>query len=97
MMAANTHIDRTRLASRLVVAASVVYALIAGACLPHRLPLADALQVFFAGAIPGLVATLLFWLVRPDAFDARRRRTLIAVILAGAASVALLPMLLPAL
>ena len=48
-----------------------------------------------AGAIPGLVVTMLFWMARPGAFDRHLRRTLIGVTVSGAASVALLPLLIP--
>ncbi len=87
---------RVRLAGGLL-AASVAYALAATALLPHRLALTDAADVFIAGAVPGLLVTLLLWMARPRTFDRRPRRILAGLSVSAAAAVALLSLIVPGL
>lgn len=77
-----------------LLAASVLYAAIAAALLPHRLAVGDAAEVFLAGAAPGLLVTLLLCLSRPETIDRPLRHALIGISLSGAASVAILPLVL---
>jgi hypothetical protein len=88
---------RGRATAVCLVAGALAYALVATAFLPHRLSLADAVDVFAAGAVPGLVVTLLLWMVRPGTFKLGVRTTLVGMSLTGAASVAALPLILAAL
>jgi hypothetical protein len=60
-----------------------------------RIPDASAvIDVFLAAALPGLMVIMLLWAARPGAYGQRRRRTLVAVTLLGAAAGSILPMLL---
>lgn len=88
---------RTRLAAGGLLAASVAYALAATPLLPHRLALADAADVFIAGAVPGLRVTLLLWMARPRTFGRPLWHILVGLSVFGAASVALLSLIVPGL
>ena len=76
-----------------LLAASVLYAAAATTLLPHKLPATDIIDVFIAGALPGLLMTLVLWVARPGVFDRRLRRRLIGVSLAGSAVVATIPLM----
>jgi TRAP-type C4-dicarboxylate transport system permease large subunit len=56
-------------------------------------PATDIIDVFIAGALPGLLLTLVLWVARPGVFDRRLRRRLIGVSLAGSAVVATIPLM----
>ena len=86
---------RARAAAGLLLVLSLAYALAATATLPHRLSLADAISVFLAGAIPGLLVTSLLWLAQPGLFGPALRRRVVGVSLSGATGVALLSFVLP--
>ena len=75
---------------------SVFYAGVAATWLPRAIPPTEGLDVFIAGALPGLLLVLLLWISHPDLLDRRLRRRLIALTLCGAAIVASLPLLIAA-
>ena len=79
-----------------LLATSVFYAGIAATRLTGAIPPTEGLDVFIAGALPGLLLVLLLWISRPDLLDRRLRRRLIAISLGGAAIVASLPLLIAA-
>jgi len=85
---------RLALVSCVLVVASIAYAL-AAMLLPHRPTPSACAGTFIAGAVPGLLVTLLLWLARPGTVDRKLRRLLVGVTMSGAAAVALLPLLLP--
>jgi hypothetical protein len=89
--------QRMRAAAGLLLALSLAYALTATATLPHRLSLADAISVFLAGAIPGLLVTVLLWMAHPGLFGPALRRRVLGVSLSGAMGVALLTLVAPGL
>ena len=76
-----------------LLAASFFYAAAATALLPHKLPATDIVDVFIAGALPGLLMTLVLWVARPGVFDRRLRRRLIGISLVGSAVVATIPLM----
>jgi hypothetical protein len=76
-----------------LMTASILYAAAATALLPHKLPATDIVDVFIAGALPGLLMTLVLWVARPGVFDRRLRRRLIGVSMAGSAVVATIPLM----
>ena len=76
-----------------LLAASVLYAAAATTLLPHKLPATDIIDVFIAGALPGLLMTLVLWVARPGVFDRRLRRRLIGISLVGSAVVATIPLM----
>ncbi len=76
-----------------LLAASVLYAAAATTLLPHKLPATDIIDVFIAGALPGLLMTLVLWVARPGVLDRRLRRRLIGVSLSGSALVATVPLM----
>ena len=85
---------RARASALTLLVLSVAYALAASASLPHRLALGDAIGVFLAGAVPGLVLTLMLWMAQPGLFVQALRRRMIAVSLSGALCVAMLSLVL---
>jgi hypothetical protein len=76
-----------------LLAASFFYVAAATTLLPHKLPATDIIDVFIAGALPGLLMTLVLWLARPGVLDGRLRRRLIGVSLSGSALVATVPLM----
>ena len=76
-----------------LLAASFFYVAAATTLLPHKLPATDIIDVFIAGALPGLLMTLVLWVARPGVFDRRLRRRLIGLSLAGSAVVATIPLM----
>jgi len=76
-----------------LLAASVLYSTSATALLPHKLLATEIVDVFIAGAFPGLLVTVVLWVARPGVFDRRLRRRLIGVSLAGSAVVATIPLM----
>ena len=76
-----------------LLAASVLYAAAATTLLPHKLPATDIIDVFIAGALPGLLMILVLWAARPGVFDRRLRRRLIGISLVGSAMVATIPLM----
>jgi hypothetical protein len=76
-----------------LLAASVLYAAAATTLLPHKLPATDIIDVFIAGALPGLFMTLVLWAARPGVVDRRLRRRLIGITLVGSAVVATIPLI----
>jgi hypothetical protein len=86
---------RMRTAAGILLALSFAYALAATMTLPHRLALVDAIGVFLAGAIPGLLVTLLLWMARPGVFGSALRRRVIGASLTGAMGVAALSLIAP--
>jgi hypothetical protein len=93
------HSDRTvpdRLARGVagwLIAASILYAAAAPALLPHKRLAIEIVDVFVAGALPGLLMTLVLWVARPGLFDRRLRRRLIGISLVGSAVVATIPLM----
>ncbi len=85
-----------RIATACLMVAAISYAGIAATWRPQELPPADGLGVFIVGALPGLLLVLTLWKTRPDLFDRRLRRRLIAFSLGGAAAIASLPLLIAA-
>jgi len=75
-----------------LLTASISYAGAATALPPHELPAPEIIDVFVAGALPGLLLTLTLWVARPGVFTRRLRRQLIGVSLAGSALVATVPL-----
>lgn len=73
----------------MLLLASAGYVLVAAASAPHR-PASEAAAVFIAGAVPGLLVTLLLWLARPHAMSRPLRRAAVGVTLAGSALAAAL-------
>ena len=88
---------RTRLAAMSLASASILYAAAAAAWLPHTLALGDAIDVFTAGALPGLLVTVLLWSIRPGAFERRHRLLCVGISLSAPAAVALAPLALAGL
>jgi hypothetical protein len=80
-------------AARWLLVASIVYAGATTALLPHKLLATEVVDVFIAGAFPGLLVTVVLWVARPGVFDRRLRRRLIGVSLAGSAVVATIPLI----
>jgi hypothetical protein len=78
-----------------LLAASFFYVAAATALLPHKLLAPEIIDVFIAGALPGLLLTLVLWVARPGVFDRRLRRRLIDVSLSGSALVAAFPLMIP--
>ena len=78
-----------------LLAASFFYAGAATALSPHKVPGTEIVDVFIAGALPGLLLTLVLWVARPGVFDRRLRRRLIGVSLSGSALVAAFPLMIP--
>ena len=76
-----------------LLTASIFYAGAATALPPHTLPATEIVDVFIAGAFPGLLVTLVLWVARPDLFDRRLRRRLIGISLVGSAVVATIPLM----
>ena len=76
-----------------LLAASFFYAATATTLLPHKLPATDIIDVFIAGALPGLLMTLVLWAARPGVVDRRLRRRLIGITLVGSAVVATIPLM----
>jgi hypothetical protein len=76
-----------------LLAASFFYAGAATALSPHKVPGTEIVDVFIAGALPGLLMTLVLWVARPGLFDRRLRRRLIGISLAGSAVVATIPLM----
>jgi hypothetical protein len=76
-----------------LLTASMFYAAAATALPSHTLPAPEIVDVFFAGAVPGLLVILVLWAARPGLFDRRLRRRLIGVSLAGSAVVATIPLI----
>jgi hypothetical protein len=76
-----------------LLAASVLYAAAATTLLPHKLPATDIIDVFIAGALPGLLMILVLWAARPGVVDRRLRRRLIGISLVGSAVVATIPLM----
>lgn len=74
--------------------AALAYAAAAALALPHGPSWAEAASVFSAGAVPGLTVTLLLWLARPHLYPRTIRKRLVCISLAGAAAIALTPLLL---
>lgn len=89
--------DRTtaagRTAAALVVLAALVYAVVAAAP-GHSGVGSGALDVFLAGAVPGVLATLILWMSRPARFGRGLRSRMIAISLVAPAVVAYLPHLI---
>ena len=85
---------RCRVLSKVLLALSFAYALAATAMSPHHLSLIDAATVFWAGAVPGLLVTLLRWMARPGTFRRPVRQIMVGSTLAGAALVAAAPYLI---
>jgi hypothetical protein len=80
-------------AARWLLVASIVYAGATTELLPHKLLATEIVDVFIAGAFPGLLVTVVLWVARPGVFDRRLRRRLIGVSLAGSAVVATIPLI----
>jgi hypothetical protein len=80
-------------AAFVLVGVWILYAGTLAVLLSPPLKRLDACSLFLAGAVPGLLVTLLFWFLRPEKFDRRRCRTLIGISLSGAAAAALSPLL----
>jgi hypothetical protein len=76
-----------------LLAASFFYAATATALPPLKVPATDIVDVFIAGAFPGLLVTVVLWVARPGVLDRRLRRRLIGVSLAGSAVVATIPLM----
>jgi hypothetical protein len=76
-----------------LLAASFFYVAAATTLLPHKLPATDIIDVFIAGALPGLLMTLVLWVARPGVLDRRLCRRLIGVSLSGSALVATVPLM----
>lgn len=72
---------------------AVTYTAAAIASVPHHLALSDAVDVFAASAVPGVLVSMLLRLAQPTAFDRSRRRRLVGVSLSAAAIVAFAPLL----
>ncbi len=83
----------TRTAAGWLLVASIFYAGATTGLLPHKLLATEIVDVFIAGALPGLLMTLVLWVARPGVFDRRLRRRLIGVSLAGSAVVATIPLM----
>jgi len=82
-----------RAGTALLFMAALAYATAAALTLFHRLSWVETASVFSAGAMPGLTVTLLLWLARPRFYSQAIRKRLVFVSLAGAASVAVGPLL----
>ena len=80
-----------------LIGASILYAAAAAAWLPHTLALGDAIDVFTAGALPGLLVTVLLWSIRPGAFERRHRLLCVGISLSAPAAVALASLALASL
>ena len=76
--------------------ASVLYLVATSESLPRIPDASAAIDVFLAAVVPGLMVVMLLWAARPAAYPQRRRLTLVAVTLIGAAAAASLPILFPA-
>ncbi len=57
------------------------------------MPATDIIDFFIAGALPGLLLTLVLWVARPGVFDRRLRRRLIGITLVGSVVVATIPLM----
>jgi hypothetical protein len=79
-----------------VLLASVAYLTATTTFLPRIPDASAAIDVFLTAALPGLMVIMLLWAARPSVYGQRRRRTLVAVTLLGAAAASILPMLLAA-
>ena len=82
---------RVHLVATCLLFASIIYILGVTVLPPHGMRLGDAVDVFTAGAVPGVLVTLLLWLARPDTFDRRLRQMLIGVSLFASVLTALAP------